>query len=129
MLVVGTEIRILRPVFFAFNRDMILRRSQPLLRAVADALLATPEIRRVAIDGHTDDVGDPSFNMDLSRRRAANVMATLIQDGVEAARLEAHGYGPTRPLVNAHTAAARAANRRVEFRILDPAQTTAGHGQ
>jgi outer membrane protein OmpA-like peptidoglycan-associated protein len=119
------QIRIMQPVFFATNRDVILPRSNAVLRAVADALRASPEIRRVSIEGHTDDVGNDAANLDLSQRRANNVMAALITDGVEAARLEAHGYGETRPLVQGTTRPARAANRRVEFHIIDPAQPAA----
>ncbi|MEI8259216.1 MAG: thrombospondin type 3 repeat-containing protein, partial [Deltaproteobacteria bacterium] len=47
------QIRILRPVFFATSRDTILRRSFPVLTAVANALVAVPSIRRVSIEGHT----------------------------------------------------------------------------
>lgn len=114
----GTQIRILRPVFFATARDTILRRSRPVLAAVADALLAEPQITRIAIEGYTDDVGDDAANMDLSQRRSASVVAWLVTAGVPTERLEAHGYGETRPLVPGTTRAARSANRRVEFHIL-----------
>jgi outer membrane protein OmpA-like peptidoglycan-associated protein len=117
------QIRINRPVFFATNRDVVLRTSFPVLEAVAEALRAMTHIRRVSVAGHTDDVGRSDANMDLSQRRSESVMAWLVAHGIEAGRLEAHGYGPTRPLIQGTTRAARAANRRVEFLILDPAQT------
>jgi outer membrane protein OmpA-like peptidoglycan-associated protein len=117
------QIRINRPVFFDTNADTIRRQSRAVLQAVADALRATPEIRRVSIQGNTDDVGDDAFNLDLSERRAQSVMAALVTNGVEPERLEAHGYGETRPLMNGTTRAARAANRRVEFHIVDPPQS------
>jgi outer membrane protein OmpA-like peptidoglycan-associated protein len=116
------QIRILTPVFFATNRDRILPRSFPVLTAVADALRATPEMRRVAVEGHTDDVGDDARNLALSDRRAASVMQYLVQHGVDATRLESHGYGETRPVLPNTSRANRAANRRVEFRIVDPPQ-------
>lgn len=115
------QIRILRPVFFATNADRILPRSRPVLQAVADALSASPEIRRLSIEGHTDDVGDVNRNRQLSQRRADNVMAFLIQAGVEPTRIEAHGFGPDRPLIQSQTADARATNRRVEFHITNVA--------
>lgn len=121
VLVEGGMIRILRPVFFATNRDVILDESGPVLAAMADALVATPSIRRLAIEGHTDDVGEDAYNLELSTRRAQNVMAALIQAGVAPARLEVHGFGESRPLIEAETEQARAVNRRVEFRIVDPA--------
>lgn len=117
------EIRILHPVFFASRRDTILRRSFPVLSAVANALVAVASIQRVSIEGHTDDVGNDAANLELSARRAQSVMAWLITHGVVPSRLEAHGFGETQPLVATTSAAAREANRRVQFRIVDPART------
>jgi outer membrane protein OmpA-like peptidoglycan-associated protein len=115
-------LRILRPVQFAPNSDRILPASNALLNSVADALRSTPEIRRVAIEGHTDDVGDDAANMTLSQRRADSVVRWLTTTGrVEATRLTAQGFGESRPLAPGTTAAIRARNRRVEFRIVDVA--------
>jgi outer membrane protein OmpA-like peptidoglycan-associated protein len=79
------------------------------------------------IEGHTDDVGDDAFNLDLSERRAANVRAALIELGVAAERLESRGMGETRPLTpitegmrRRQQNRARSTNRRVEFRITEP---------
>lgn len=128
-LVTLTEgfLRIVQPVFFATARDVILPRSVPVLEAVADALQAMPHIRRVSIDGHTDDVNDDASNLDLSQRRANSVMTWLVAHGVEAERLEAHGFGETRQvraiegLRGRALQTARGINRRVDFRITDPA--------
>jgi outer membrane protein OmpA-like peptidoglycan-associated protein len=117
-------IQILAPVYFATNRDTILRRSFPVLDAVVDAIRASPEIRRVSIEGHTDDVGNDARNQDLSERRARSVMEYLRSHGIEASRLTARGFGETRPLRPIEGLRgralrdARAQNRRVEFRIL-----------
>jgi outer membrane protein OmpA-like peptidoglycan-associated protein len=111
------QIRILQPVFFETNRDVIRARSRPVLQAVADALIATPEITQVRIEGHTDDRGAEEANLDLSSRRALNVMAWLIRAGVAPSRLEARGFGESRPLIRAETPDARATNRRVELHI------------
>jgi outer membrane protein OmpA-like peptidoglycan-associated protein len=117
--VVNGRIAILRPVFFATNRDVILAQSFPVLNAVRDALQATPEIRHLAIEGHTDDVGRDDANLDLSERRAASVRRWMEQHQIDPARLESHGYGETRPLIPNNNNAARAQNRRVEFRIVE----------
>lgn len=126
--VTGTSIEINTPVFFAHNRDSILPRSFPILQAVGDALRASPDIRRVSIEGHTDDVGGDQENMELSNRRAQSVLRWMSEHGVEASRLEAHGFGESRPLEPISSSmnrrarrAAQARNRRVEFRIVDPA--------
>ncbi len=120
------RISILEPVLFAANRASIKRRSHRVLDTVADVLRSTPEIRRVSVDGHTDDHGDPERNLALSQARAEAVVAYLVARGVEASRLEAHGFGVTRPIAPNTSAANRARNRRVEFIIIDPPNFGAG---
>ncbi len=121
----GNQIRIMTPVFFATNRDRILPRSIPVLTAVADVLRARPDIRRVSVEGHTDDVGVDQANMELSQRRADSVVRFLTEHTIAADRLEAHGFGETRALRSIDglrrraLTAARAENRRVEFRIIE----------
>jgi outer membrane protein OmpA-like peptidoglycan-associated protein len=116
----GGVIKILKPVFFATNKDVILARSFPVLQAVAGALTATPGIKKVAIQGHTDGSGTPEANLELSQRRAESVLRWLTEHGVAADRLEARGFGDTRPVATNKTARGRAENRRVEFIIVDP---------
>jgi outer membrane protein OmpA-like peptidoglycan-associated protein len=126
VIVSPDRIQITQPVFFATNEDVILARSFPVLTAVRDVLQSVPGIRRVSIEGHTDDVGDDASNLDLSNRRAASVVRWLIANGVAEARLEARGFGEARPLRavdglhRRHLRDARAVNRRVDFRIVDP---------
>jgi outer membrane protein OmpA-like peptidoglycan-associated protein len=115
------QIKINKPVFFATNKDTILKKSTPLLNAVAFALTHNLAIKKVLVEGHTDNKGKPESNLDLSQRRADSVKAWLIQLGVEPERLESKGFGDARPLVPNATSRGRAANRRVQFTILDPA--------
>ena len=122
VLVDGGQIRINRPVFFAPNRDAVLATSFPVLTAVADALAATPSIRHVSVEGHTDDVGEEAANLALSQRRAASVVTWLTGHGIAADRLTSLGFGETRPVTPGTTPAIRAQNRRVEFRIVGDAQ-------
>ncbi len=125
--VTSTQIRITQQILFATNSDRILPASNALMQAIADALRASPQIRKVSVDGHTDDVGPDPRNLGLSERRARSVVAGLVSRGVEASRLEPHGYGETRPvqpitgLTGRPLNDARARNRRVEFNITDPA--------
>jgi len=125
VLVDGGQIRINRPVFFAPNRDVVLATSFPVLTAVADALAATPEIRHVSVEGHTDDVGDDAANLALSQRRAASVVTWLTGHGIDASRLTSTGFGETRPVTPGTTGPIRARNRRVEFRIVSDADAQA----
>jgi len=115
---------ILQPVFFATNRDRILAPSVRVLTAVVSALRAQPQIRRIGVEGHTDNVGSDEDNLSLSQRRAQAVATWLTQHGIDAGRVEARGFGASRPIVPNDVASGRAANRRVEFHILDPQPRT-----
>jgi outer membrane protein OmpA-like peptidoglycan-associated protein len=123
----GTVLRILRPVYFALDQDRILSTSSPVLEAVADALRAATYIHRVRIEGHTDDQADDAYNLDLSQRRANNVRRWLVAHGIDESRLEAQGFGESRPrraidgLTGSALRDARAENRRVLFVVTDPA--------
>lgn len=73
---------------------------------------------RVAISGHTDNVGNDVYNQALSEERAESVRQYLISQGVEGLRLEAAGYGESQPIASNDTPEGRAENRRVEFNLI-----------
>jgi outer membrane protein OmpA-like peptidoglycan-associated protein len=77
-----------------------------------------PEIARIAVDGHTDNVGQDKANLALSRRRAIAVVRWLVEHGIDERRLEARGFGQRRPIADTKTAEGLSKNRRVEFQIL-----------
>jgi len=107
-------------VYFATKKDVILRRSFSMLQRVAELIKKNDWIKKLHVEGHTDSRGTNEFNEDLSQRRAANVVRFLINNGVEPARLESRGYGEERPVGPNTTRQGRAANRRVDFLIIDP---------
>jgi OmpA-OmpF porin, OOP family len=72
---------------------------------------------RIEIEGHTDAEGTPERNQRLSDRRAQSVVGYLSRTGVSGEKLQAVGYGDTRPLVPNDTAEGRAKNRRIEFTV------------
>lgn len=113
----GKIIRIKQQVHFKTGSAEILPDSFPMLQEIADLMKANQSIKRISIEGHTDNKGNADMNLKLSQARSDSVMAWLTQHGVESNRLEAHGYGVTRPIETNATAEGRAANRRVEFRI------------
>ncbi len=119
VLVVLTKdkIELKEKVFFAFNETMILQQSYPILDAVTAILNDHPELV-VRIDGHTDNVGSPTYNVELSHGRAKSVRTYLIGRGIGPDRLSAVGYGPDQPLVPNDSEDNRALNRRVEFIIV-----------
>ena len=114
------EIVILEKVYFEVAKADIRPESLDLLDAVAALLVAHPSIHRVEVQGHTDVRGSASYNLRLSQGRVESVRAYLIRHGVGAGRLEATGYGESKPLIpDAEIDIDHAANRRVQFVILD----------
>lgn len=115
----GNVVRIMQQVHFATGSATILPESFPMLQEISNLLKANKGIKRMSIEGHTDNRGSAELNKRLSGDRAASVMTWLTQHGVENNRLESHGYGLEKPIETNDTDAGRAANRRVEFKILD----------
>jgi outer membrane protein OmpA-like peptidoglycan-associated protein len=115
--VVGDTIVLGDKIYFDLSSSEIETRSFPLVKAIAELVLAHPEYVLVHIEGHTDDTGQPEWNPILSQWRADAVKKKLIEYGVPAERLDAKGYGYARPLDPAKTEDARAKNRRVEFHV------------
>jgi outer membrane protein OmpA-like peptidoglycan-associated protein len=96
----------------------ILKESDAILDAVAKTLADHPEIKKVRVEGHTDNVGQPENNKNLSKRRAASVVEALVKRKIDRAKLTSEGVGQDRPIDSNDTDAGRQNNRRVEFHIL-----------
>lgn len=72
---------------------------------------------RLTIEGHTDNIGDDKLNLILSEERAQSVKNYLVQKGITDKRIEAKGFGSTRPLIKETQTIGNVKNRRVEFII------------
>ncbi|QSQ16003.1 OmpA family protein [Myxococcus landrumensis] len=118
----GSRIVILDKVYFATGKDIILPKSYGLLAQVASILKANPQMERVRVEGHTDDKGSDTSNLDLSQRRANTVREFLVKAGIAPERLEAQGFGETQPVDTNKTAQGRENNRRVEFNVVKTAE-------
>jgi len=116
IVVTKDKIELKQKVFFDTDRATIKPASFAMLDEIADALARTPDIE-VRIEGHTDSRASLKHNLKLSQARATAVRKYLIGHAVDAARVTAIGYGPTRPIDDNRTALGREANRRVEFFI------------
>lgn len=102
-------------VQFDTGSTEILPGSEQTLEAIARVIAKHPDLK-VAVVGHTDNVGDYEANLDLSRRRADMVVAELVQTyGIDAARLFAAGASFLSPVASNETDEGRALNRRVEL--------------
>jgi OOP family OmpA-OmpF porin len=119
-------IKIVDQVKFRTDSAEILSESDAILNAVRKILMNHREIKRVDVEGHTDNRGPAAHNQDLSVRRAASVVEWLVARDIDKARLTSHGYGQTRPIDTNATDAGRQNNRRVEFHILDGGDAAGG---
>jgi OOP family OmpA-OmpF porin len=104
-------------ITFKNDSDQILKSSFKLLDKAVKVLKDYPELR-MEIQGHTDDTGEEGHNRTLSQMRADAVKAYFESKGVDATRIEAKGYGWDVPIAKGKSKAARAKNRRVEFKLI-----------
>jgi OmpA-OmpF porin, OOP family len=102
-------------ILFDTDSDKIKPESAAVIKMIARGLETSPALK-MCIEGHTDSVGNPDHNMDLSKRRAEAVKTVLVgQFNVDASRLTTQGMGATKPVDSNDTPQGRAQNRRVEF--------------
>ena len=110
--------RILHNIYFDFGKATFTTDSYTELNKL-EKMLANNSNTQVEISGHTDAIGNDSFNNQLSQSRANAVVGYLTNKGIDARRLTAVGYGEEKPLAsNDDESEGRELNRRVEFRIL-----------
>jgi len=115
----GDTIRLQAPenITFDTNRADIKPQFRPVLDQLAMSISQYPGTI-VRVEGHTDSTGSAAYNQALSENRAASAAGYLIQRGVNNTRIEAVGYGFTRPIADNNTVEGRAQNRRVEILII-----------
>ena len=92
------------------------------MNAIAEILKGCGDIR-LEIQGHTDSQGRDEMNMDLSQARVQSVLNELRARRVLTASYAARGYGETKPIADNDSEEGREANRRIEFRLIRPAET------
>lgn len=102
---------------FGFDQYQIPQSAFAELDALAAKLNQRPGLQ-VVLEGHTDNVGSVSYNLELGLRRAEAVRAYLASHGVAAARMSARSKGMSVPVASNDTPEGRAKNRRVEVRTL-----------
>ena len=107
-------------ILFATDSTAVRADLRRDLRALAGNLDAYPK-SKVSIIGHTDNVGDASYNRDLSNRRAYSVERVLVDAGTSMSRIQAYGRGEQEPLASNLSSEGRAQNRRVEVVIVSNA--------
>lgn len=101
-------------VNFATDKTEILPDSRPQIEQVVQLLKQDASLK-LAVNGYTDNTGDPAHNKTLSEGRAKAVVVALTAQGIDAARLSSAGFGDADPLANNATEDGRSQNRRVEL--------------
>jgi outer membrane protein OmpA-like peptidoglycan-associated protein len=113
---VGLTVR-LKNIYFDFDKTTLKSESFVELNKVVDFLQRNSSVA-IEISGHTDSKGSDTYNLNLSQGRSQSVVDYLISQGIDASRLQAQGYGESKPIDTNDTDAGRANNRRVEFTVL-----------
>ena len=102
-------------LYFDTDKDSMRADSAPTMDEIAKLMKANPQLK-LRVVGHTDDQGAAAYNLDLSKRRAASVVAQLTSKyGIPASRLDSFGAGLYAPVASNQTDDGRAKNRRVEL--------------
>ncbi len=112
----GQTVR-LNNIFFETAKADLRPESFAELDRVVTMLKANPNME-ILIGGHTDNVGTPTSNAQLSAARASSVQAYFVSKGIANTRLRVKGFGDTKPVASNDTEPGRQQNRRVEFTIL-----------
>ncbi|MDD3877456.1 MAG: OmpA family protein [Bacteroidales bacterium] len=114
---IGREYTI-KDIFFETDNYDLTRQAKFLIEEFSEFLKDHPHIK-VEVQGHTDNIGGPEYNLFLSDDRAKAVYDYLIQLGISSSQVGYKGYGLTRPIDSNATEAGRAKNRRTSFFIIN----------
>ena len=113
------KIVIPQKIHFASGATKPMEKSRAVIEKVAELLVRHPEVKLLEIQGHTDVVGKPEYNLELSQARAQSIKDMLVSLGVEDGRLNAKGYGSEKLIDFRKTKSAHYHNRRVDFIVLE----------
>jgi outer membrane protein OmpA-like peptidoglycan-associated protein len=109
---------VLKNIFFETDKYDLKPESKVELKKLLEFLTTNPTVK-ILIAGHTDNVGNPAHNLELSDNRAKSVYDFLVENKVDASRIKFKGYGETHPLVKNDSPENKAMNRRTEFVITE----------
>lgn len=122
--VTADKIVIREKIQFDLNKATIKSDSHELLGEIVDVFAENTHIKKVSIEGHTDDQGSDAYNQKLSDQRAKSVLDYLVGKGIDAKRLTSKGFGESKPIASNETEDGKEQNRRVEFIITEQEEVT-----
>lgn len=103
-------------LYYAPRVNQITPKSMSVLEKAVGFLKENPEYK-VKIIGHTDNIGDDAYNLELSKDRAADVLKLFNRKGINFKRLESTGKGEAEPIETNETDEGRQLNRRIEVKL------------
>ena len=115
-LAVGDKIT-LQNINFELSKSDLLPASYVELDKVVTMMQDFPQME-IRLEGHTDVVGDPDANQELSEERVESCKNYLVKKGIAPARIQTIGYGSSKPIIKSGTEEQRKVNRRVEMSVL-----------
>ena len=105
-------------VFFGSNQTMLSSQVKDQLNLIARYIKADGQIKKIYIDGHTDDTGPKKVNVNVSKRRAQMISSYLKKQGVPAKQIVTRYHADRYPVVKNENEENRARNRRVTLRLV-----------
>jgi len=108
----------LNNIFFDFDKFTLKKESYPELDRLTRLIKDNPKYK-IKIEGHTDNIGSESYNIELSRKRAESVRNYIVSKGVPQKRFSLIGFGSSMPIASNDTEEGRAMNRRVVISFID----------
>ena len=105
-----------KTILFDVNKSVVKTQVEFILDNIAKIMNKNDDFNFI-IEGHTDNTGVAEHNLQLSQERADAIKAYFIRKGVKSKRLEAKGYGQTRPIESNDTERGHEINRRVEINV------------
>lgn len=115
----GWELGLSGKVLFDTDSEVVSSTSSEQLRNITQALLGVG-INQLSLEGHTDNVGQPAYNQQLSLRRAQAVAGVMQDAGMDAGLIQTRGMGQSKPIADNATAEGRSENRRVAIIVSAP---------
>jgi len=109
---------VLKNIFFETDKFNLKEESKTELSILIDFLDNNPSLK-IEIGGHTDNIGTPEYNVNLSQNRAKAVNDYLAEKGIDQVRLIYKGYGELQPIDSNETEPGRGNNRRTEFKVIE----------
>jgi outer membrane protein OmpA-like peptidoglycan-associated protein len=102
-------------IFFNFDSSVLKEESYKALDEAVKVIKENPDLFFI-VEGHTDNVGEDAYNLNLSKARAKSVMNYFVSKGVKASRISSEGYGESKPIASNDNPEGQAKNRRVEIK-------------